>query len=104
METFDNIYYEISKIPGKCRLRDIGLGWKPNGGDTNSTVALDGPDIQSAQWSRAAKGYELKILSRKNGTIQLDGFQEDVSGRCARNASQTITNTVRRIRIELERH
>lgn len=79
METFDNIYYEISRQPGKCRLRDIGLGWKPSTGDAAQTFALEGADIQSAQWSRAAKGYELKILSRKNGTIQLDGFQEDVS-------------------------
>ena len=77
METFDNIFYEISKQPGKFRLRETGLGWKPNGSDT-ATLTLEGTEVQSATWSRAAKGYELKVLSRKNGMVQLDGFQEDV--------------------------
>lgn len=32
----------------------------------------------SAQWSRAARGYELKIIARNAGVVQLDGFKQDV--------------------------
>lgn len=79
METFENIYSDLSKQAGKCRMRDVGLGWKPSTGDSSQTVTVDANDLQSAQWSRAAKGHEVKILTRKNGIIQLDGFKEDVS-------------------------
>jgi hypothetical protein len=33
-ESFDNIYLDLSKEPGKCRLAESGLGWKPSGGST----------------------------------------------------------------------
>ncbi|KIW83148.1 FACT complex subunit pob3 [Fonsecaea pedrosoi CBS 271.37] len=33
--------------------------------------------IGAAQWSRAAKGYELKIITRDAAVIQLDGFEQD---------------------------
>ncbi len=49
------------------------------GGDT---FTLDKDSIGQAVWSRAARGYELKVLSRTSGIIQLDGFQEEV-WRCA---------------------
>ncbi|WEW58855.1 FACT complex subunit [Emydomyces testavorans] len=62
---------------GKCKLAESGLGWKPSGG--GDTFTLDKSNIGAAQWSRAAKGYELKILPRTGGVIQLDGFdQEDL--------------------------
>ncbi|KAL2014548.1 hypothetical protein VTN00DRAFT_2073 [Thermoascus crustaceus] len=75
MESFDNIYLDISKQPGKCKLAESGLGWKPAGG--GDTFTLDSSNIGAAQWSRAAKGYELKILSRSSGVIQLDGFEQE---------------------------
>jgi structure-specific recognition protein 1 len=31
----------------------------------------------SAQWSRAARGYELKIYARNTGVVQLDGFKQE---------------------------
>lgn len=34
--------------------------------------------MTGAQWSRAARGYELKIYSGSAGVVQLDGFVEDV--------------------------
>lgn len=76
-ESFDNIYLDLSKNPGKCKLAESGLGWKPSGG--GDTFTLDSSNIGAAQWSRAAKGYELKILSRSSGVIQLDGFEQEVS-------------------------
>ncbi|EEQ86522.2 FACT complex subunit pob3 [Blastomyces dermatitidis ER-3] len=75
MESFENIYLDLSKQPGKCKLAESGLGWRPSGG--GDTFTLDSSNIGAAQWSRAAKGYELKILSRSSGVIQLDGFEQE---------------------------
>ncbi|KAL5340337.1 hypothetical protein BJX70DRAFT_124169 [Aspergillus crustosus] len=75
MESFDNIYLDLSKQPGKCKLAEGGLGWKPAGG--GDTFTLDSSNIGAAQWSKAAKGFELKILSRSSGVIQLDGFDQE---------------------------
>jgi len=77
METFENIHLDISKQHGRCRIAESGLGWKPSGG--GDTFTLDSSNIAGAQWSRAARGYELKILSRTSGVIQLDGFDAEVS-------------------------
>ncbi|KAL2867137.1 FACT complex subunit POB3 [Aspergillus lucknowensis] len=74
-ESFDNIYLDLSKQPGKCKLAETGLGWRPAGG--GDTFTLDGSNIGAAQWSKAAKGFELKILSRSSGVIQLDGFDQE---------------------------
>lgn len=76
METFDNIHLDLSKQPGRCRLAESGLGWKPTGGSEPFT--LDSTQMSSAQWSRASKGYEIKIFTKDNQVIQLDGFQEEV--------------------------
>lgn len=76
MESFERIYLDLSKQAGKCRIAETGLGWKPSGG--GDTFTVDASNIASAQWSRAAKGYELKILSRTSGVIQLDGFDQEV--------------------------
>ena len=75
-ETFENIYLDLSKQPGKCRLSESGLGWKPSGGSEPFTLA--GDQIGGAQWSRASKGYELKLITREGDVIQLDGFELEV--------------------------
>ncbi|KAI9886745.1 MAG: FACT complex subunit [Watsoniomyces obsoletus] len=74
-ESFEHIYLDLSKLPGKCRLAENGLGWRPSGG--GDTFTLDHTNMASAQWSRAARGYELKIYSRSGEVVQLDGFVED---------------------------
>lgn len=84
-ETFENIYLDLSKQSGKCRFAESGLGWKPSGG--GETFTLDASQIGGAQWSRASKGYELKILSRNVGVIQLDGFEQEV-----RNGEACVSN------------
>ena len=76
-ETFENIYLDLSKHPGRCRFAESGLGWKPTAGGEMFT--LDASQIGAAQWSRASKGYELKVLSRNVGVIQFDGFEQGVS-------------------------
>lgn len=81
-ESFDNIYLDLSRDDGKCRFAKDGFGWKPShGGDT---FTLDGTQIGNAQWSRAARGYELKILDRTSRVIQLHGFQQDDYERLAK--------------------
>lgn len=85
---------DLSKENGKCRFAENGLGWKPAGG--GDAFTLDQSNIGSAQWSRAAKGYEVKIMQRNSGIIQLDGFQQEVSppfffGRCATGLNERTT-------------
>lgn len=75
-ESFDNVHLDLSAHPGKCKLAESGLGWRPSGG--GDTFTLDSSNIGGAQWSRAAKGFELRILSRSSGVIQLDGFDQEV--------------------------
>merc|ERR1711939_641898 len=75
LESFDNIYLDLSKESGKCRFAENGFGWKPSGG--GDTFTLDHSNIGGAQWSRAAKGYEVKILLRNSGVVQLDGFSQE---------------------------
>ncbi|KAF2461518.1 FACT complex subunit pob3 [Lineolata rhizophorae] len=75
MEAFENIHLDLSKAAGKCRFAETGLGWRPAG--HQETWTLDGRDIRQAQWSRAARGYEVKIYTRAGAVIQLDGFQHE---------------------------
>lgn len=75
METFENVHLDLSKQPGRCRFADSGLGWKTKDAEP---YTLDKTNISSAQWSRAARGHEVKILTRNGEIVQLDGFQENV--------------------------
>lgn len=74
-ESFDEIYLDLSKKSGKCRIAESGLGWKPSNGET---FTLDKAECVSAQWSRAARGHELKIFTRNDRVVQLDGFRQEV--------------------------
>lgn len=82
MESFENIYLDLSKESGKCRFSDAGLGWKPAGG--GDAVTLESSNIAGAHWSRASKGYEVKILQRNSEVMQLDGFQQEDHERLTR--------------------
>jgi len=75
-ENFDGIYFDLSKLSGKARFAESGLGWKPSGG--GETFTLDSNNIVQAQWSRALRGFEVKIYTRKAEIHQLDGFQQEV--------------------------
>ncbi|ORY19876.1 hypothetical protein BCR34DRAFT_5995 [Clohesyomyces aquaticus] len=82
MEVFNDIYLNLSRKAGTTRFAESGWGWKPsNGGDT---FTLDQAQIVQAQWSRAARGYEVKMLSRADGIIQLDGFKQEDFERVAK--------------------
>lgn len=84
------MYLDLSKQPGKCKLAESGLGWRPSGG--GDTFTLDSSNVGAAQWSRAAKGYELKILSRSSGVIQLDGFDQEVCAQAVYSVSNWLTD------------
>jgi len=81
-ESFDDIYLDLSKQSGKCRFADSGLGWKPSG--DGHTFTLDRDQILQGHWSRAARGYEIKVYTRSSGVIQLDGFHEEDFERLAK--------------------
>jgi structure-specific recognition protein 1 len=72
METFDNIYLDFSKQPGRCRFADSGMGWKATGG--GDTYTLEKDKMLQSFWNKAARGYEVKIYSKDAGIVQLDGF------------------------------
>lgn len=76
-ESFDNIYLDLSKESGRCRFAETGFGWKPSGG--GDTFTLMNSNIAGAQWSKASKGFEVKLLLRNSDICQLDGFLQDVS-------------------------
>ena len=86
-ESFDEIYLDLSKQSGKCRVAETGVGWKPPGGNT---FTLTKDDLLGAQWSRASRGYELKLQTRKPEApvVQLDGFKQDVRDRTAQNGER----------------
>jgi structure-specific recognition protein 1 len=74
-ERFDNIYLNLSRESGRCRFAENGFGWKPNSG--GDTFTLDISHFGASQWSRAARGYEIRILDRTTSQIiQLDGFDQ----------------------------
>jgi structure-specific recognition protein 1 len=75
-ESFENIYLDLSKQPGKCRFAADGIGWKPNAGGDAWTLGQE--EIVQGLWSRASRGHELKMYTRASGVVQLDGFKEDV--------------------------
>ena len=87
-EAFNDIYLNFSKKNGVTRFAESGFGWKPASGGDGTNFTLDASQIVSAQWSRAARGWEIKVLSkdRKDSVIQLDGFKQDVRWRKASHA------------------
>lgn len=77
METFQDIHLDLSKQAGRLRIADYGMGWKPVSGSNG--LSLEPTAINQCYWSKTARGYEMRILSRQQGVIQLDGFQQTVS-------------------------
>ncbi|KAG7195824.1 FACT complex subunit [Scheffersomyces spartinae] len=81
---FDKIYLNLSKLSGKMRIADIGLGWKAstggnvgnNGKNTGKELfLLPKEDLLATLWSRGSRGYELRVQTRTRGVIMMDGFE-----------------------------
>ncbi|CAZ85979.1 unnamed protein product [Tuber melanosporum] len=74
IETFENIFLDLSRTPGRFRFAPSGMGWRPT---TGEIWKMANTELSTAQWSRAARGYELKLFTRTMGIVQLDGFELD---------------------------
>ncbi|GMM30440.1 FACT complex subunit [Martiniozyma asiatica (nom. inval.)] len=82
---YDKIYLNQSRFPGRMRIADSGLGWKPQqipGATTKSTpFLLPSDELSTCHWSRGSRGYELRIDTKNKGVIMLDGFDsQDLNG------------------------
>lgn len=81
---YDAIYFNQSRLYGQVRMSESGLGWKATeklqGGsaaNVSEPFLLPANELLSAQWSRGAKGYMLRIQTKTNSTVQLDGFDAE---------------------------
>ncbi|SCV02612.1 LAMI_0H01134g1_1 [Lachancea mirantina] len=80
---FDRIYLNQSKSNGRFRIADSGLGWKVSSSGGSSANQQKAPlllpvtELASVHWSRGCRGYELKINTKNEGVIQLDGFSQE---------------------------
>lgn len=88
-ESFDSIYLDLSKQPGKCRFAETGLGWKPSGG--GDAFTLDKSLLNQAIWSKAARGQEVKVVTREGTVYQLDGFKPEVGNTARTKNNATLT-------------
>lgn len=74
---FEKIYLNQLKGHGRMRIADSGLGWKAsntNNGSNNAPFLLPSEEILSSQWSRGSRGYELRVQTKNQGVVMLDGF------------------------------
>lgn len=75
---FEKIYLNQSKTSGRMRIADSGLGWKmassANGAPPAQPYLLPSEEILSFSWSRGSRGYELRVQTKNQGVVLLDGF------------------------------
>ena len=58
-------------------------------------VQVKHSDIDTAEWLRVAKGFELKVMSREGNVFKFDGFKESVSReKCGSNMGNTSVRNV----------
>ncbi|GMM35947.1 FACT complex subunit [Saccharomycopsis crataegensis] len=89
---FERIYLNQSIASGRVRIAASGLGWKSK---EKKPFLLPSSSIISAQWSRASKGYELRLQTRDNEVVMLDGFDQS-------NFNQLRNELKRHLNIDLE--
>ncbi|SCU98686.1 LADA_0H14730g1_1 [Lachancea dasiensis] len=80
---FERIYLNQSRSNGRFRIADSGLGWKISSsggsaaGQQKAPLLLPATELASVQWSRGCRGHELKINTKNQGVVQLDGFSQE---------------------------
>lgn len=62
---WENIYHGLDTTPGKLRMSQGGLGWKPSVGE-GSTITIPADQMASFQWIRVARNYQLAIYLNKD--------------------------------------
>ena len=70
-----NNAFLLIQDPGKLKLQADGLHFKSS--KTNKVVHIKEAEIESGEWLRAARGYEMKVLM-SDGVAKFDGFKESV--------------------------
>lgn len=77
---FEKIYLNQSRFGGRMRIADSGLGWKILNSNVNGNALNAVPfllpleEISTAGWSRGSRGYELRVQTKNQGVVSLDGF------------------------------
>ncbi len=61
---WENIYHGLDSTPGKLRMSQGGLGWKPSVGE-GSTITIPADQMASFQWVRVARNYNFLSTSSK---------------------------------------
>lgn len=77
---YERIYLNQSRNYGRTRIADSGLGWKPSttaGGSAEKTFLLAADQIVASYWSRGSRGFEVRIYTKNNGVVSLDGFDQN---------------------------
>ncbi|PWY99997.1 putative POB3-protein that binds to DNA polymerase I [Testicularia cyperi] len=62
---WDNIFHGLDATPGKLRMSQGGLGWKPSVGE-GTTITIPADQMASFQWVRVARNYQLCIHLNKD--------------------------------------
>lgn len=78
---FEKIHLNQSRLQGRMRIADSGVGWKASSsssdGSNNKPFLLPSEEILSASWSRGSRGYELRVQTKNQGVVSLDGFDPE---------------------------
>lgn len=76
---FEKIYLNESRLNGRMRIADSGLGWKvlSTSGTASAPFLLPSEEILAALWSRGSRGYELRVQTKNKGVVRLDGFDNE---------------------------
>eukprot|EP00123_Amoebidium_parasiticum_P017710 comp23957_c0_seq1/m.42413 comp23957_c0_seq1/g.42413 ORF comp23957_c0_seq1/g.42413 comp23957_c0_seq1/m.42413 type:complete len:685 (-) comp23957_c0_seq1:122-2176(-) len=81
--TFNDICHSTPLHPannhGTLKVAQTGMAWRHNQ-DKENIFTIMKDNLASAQWRKAANGYELKCLCRDNNYYRLDGFEEQDLG------------------------
>lgn len=62
---WENIFHGLDTTPGKLRMSQGGLGWKPSVGE-GTTITIPADHMASFQWIRVARNYQLSIFLVKD--------------------------------------
>ncbi|ODQ83098.1 hypothetical protein BABINDRAFT_159555 [Babjeviella inositovora NRRL Y-12698] len=79
---FEKIYLNQSRTYGRMRIVDSGLGWKAAAVTTGGSVTNQQPfllpseEVGLTYWSRGARGWELRVHTKNQGVVMLDGFAQ----------------------------
>ncbi|KAI8147611.1 hypothetical protein BJV82DRAFT_507931 [Fennellomyces sp. T-0311] len=71
---FEAIHCGVQPDKGRFRIAPNGIGWKAG---NNKTTVIASEDLKKLTWLRAARGYQIRVLSKDNNVFKFDGFKSD---------------------------